>query len=85
LQRGEEPACVETCPTKARVFGDLNDPQSKVSAIMKREKLVQVVNPMVNTQPAIYYLAGALPLDWPAEPTLPGNVHMNSAFWKTTK
>ena len=85
LKRGEEPACVETCPTKARVFGDLNDPQSRVSELMKREKLVQVVNPVVNTRPAIYYFAGTRPLDWPVEPTLPGNVHMSRTFWKTPK
>jgi Fe-S-cluster-containing dehydrogenase component len=85
LKRGEEPACVETCPTKARVFGDLNDPQSKVSEWMKRERLVQLVNPVVNTRPSIYYSAGTLPLDWPAEPTLPGNVYMSKSYWRTTK
>lgn len=82
LRRGEEPACVETCPTKARVFGDLNDPVSKVSELMNREKLVQVINPLINTNPNIYYLEGTSLLDWPVEPTLPGNVHMPPSFWK---
>jgi len=83
LKRGEEPACVETCPTRARVFGDLNDPSSRVSEMMKKEKLVQVIHPMINTRPSIYYFAGTLPLDWPKEPTLPGNVHMPLTYWKT--
>jgi len=83
LQRGEQPACVETCPTTARVFGDLNDPDSRISQLMKKEKLVRVINPMVNTKPNIYYFAGTNPMDWPREPTLPGNVHMPPGFWKT--
>ena len=82
LKRGEEPACVETCPTKARVFGDISDATSKISELMKTEKLVQVVNPRVNTKPLIYYYKGTLPLDWPREPTLPGNVHMSRSFWE---
>jgi len=82
LERGEEPACVETCPTKARVFGDLNDPLSKVSELVKNEKLVQVINPLINTKPLVYYAKGTLPLDWPTEPTLPGGIHMSPKFWK---
>jgi len=82
LRRGEEPACVETCPTKARVFGDLNDPASEVSKLMNKEKLVQVINPLINTNPSIYYLEGTSLLEWPVEPTLPGNVHMPPSFWK---
>ncbi|MCW8344549.1 cytochrome c nitrite reductase Fe-S protein [Vibrio sp. ZSDZ65] len=31
LAAGKQPACVESCPTKALVFGDLNDPQSTIS------------------------------------------------------
>ncbi|UCG14427.1 MAG: 4Fe-4S dicluster domain-containing protein [Deltaproteobacteria bacterium] len=82
LEQGEDPACVETCPTKARVFGDLNDPHSQVSKLLKKENLVQVVNPVVNTKPSIYYVKGTRPVDWPVLPTLPGGVHMPTEFWK---
>ena len=82
LVRGEEPACVETCPTKARVFGDLNDPASKASALMKKGRLVQVKNTLIDTKPRIYYTAGTVQLNWPKEPTLPGDVHLPASFWK---
>jgi len=82
LKRGEEPACVLTCPTRARVFGDLNDPSSEVSRLLKQGGLVRVINPRVDTKPNIYYMEGTMPLTWPVEPTLPGNVHMPLAFWR---
>jgi protein NrfC len=31
LAEGKQPACVESCPTSALVFGDLNDPQSDLN------------------------------------------------------
>jgi len=82
LKQGQEPACVTTCPTKARVFGDLNDPASAVSRLVAKEKLVRVIGPHVDTRPNIYYHEGTRQLDWAVTPTLPGDVHMPSDFWK---
>lgn len=78
----DTPSCVVTCPTKARTFGDLNDPQSEVSRTVKEEKLVRVTAPHIDTRPNIYYHAGTRILDWAVSPTLPGNVHMDRAFWE---
>jgi Fe-S-cluster-containing dehydrogenase component len=82
LKRGEDPACVVTCPTKVRTFGDLNDPDSEVSRLVKEEKLVRVNAPHVNTRPNIYYRESTRLLDWAVTPTLPGNVHMAREFWE---
>lgn len=83
LNRGEEPACVVTCPTKARIFGNLNDPQSHIGSLAAGEKLVQIINPLVNTSPNIFYLQKTGLRDWPVVPTLPGGEHMAPNFWKT--
>jgi Fe-S-cluster-containing dehydrogenase component len=84
LEVNEEPACVETCPTKTRVFGDLNDPESKVSQLLKSGEYVRITNPLINTQPNIYYLSNTDLMHWPQVPTLPGGIHMSPQFWKTT-
>ena len=55
LPEGRDPACVETCPTKVRVFGDLNDPNSKVSMLLKTNEYERLKEDR-NTRPRLYYI-----------------------------
>ncbi len=49
------PACVNACPTGARVFGDLDDPGSEVSKLIV-SRHGYVLRPEMNTKPSVYYL-----------------------------
>lgn len=55
VDRGELPACVETCPSKVRVFGDLNDPGSRLCEMLNN-RLYRTKKPEAGTGPQIYYL-----------------------------
>ena len=55
VDRGLDPACVITCITTARVFGDLNDPYSEVSQLIRQRNGVQPL-PECNTDPSVYYI-----------------------------
>jgi tetrathionate reductase subunit B len=76
--RGELPACVTTCPTKARTFGDLKDPNSEVARLLKGNNGVRVVNRETDTQPNIYYLSMTAPTDWPVKAETPAAIQL----WK---
>ena len=52
------PACVQSCPTEAMVFGDGNDPEAKVSKMMKNPRGYTVLEEL-NTSPSIVYLKKA--------------------------
>ncbi len=55
LARGQDPACVDVCPAKARTFGDLNDPASKVAQLVASRLHFQLLTEK-GTDPSVYYL-----------------------------
>ena len=55
MLKGIPPACVEACPSGARVFGDLNDPESEISKLMVTQP-VQVLNQEMGTKPHVFYI-----------------------------
>ncbi len=55
VDQGLHPACVDTCVGGARVFGDLNDPNSEVSRLVSTKR-VMVLKPQLGTEPQVYYI-----------------------------
>jgi Fe-S-cluster-containing dehydrogenase component len=52
---GKQPGCVEICPTGALVFGDLDDPDSEVSRLL-RARRSKVLKPEQGLHPQMYFL-----------------------------
>jgi len=55
LAEGLLPACVEACPAKALVFGDIEDPDSEVNEILHSHHIIQRL-PELGTKPNVYYV-----------------------------
>jgi Fe-S-cluster-containing dehydrogenase component len=54
ITKGGVPACVEVCPTQARLFGDLNDPESGISKFL-HENPTDVLKPHLRTGAKLQY------------------------------
>ncbi len=57
VDAGEMPACVATCVGGARLFGDLNDPESTVSKAIQNRAVYRPISDKVNTGPMTLYLS----------------------------
>jgi Fe-S-cluster-containing dehydrogenase component len=49
------PACIFVCPVNARFFGNLNDPESPVSRIIKTQPTLRLREDL-GTEPNVYYI-----------------------------
>ena len=56
IKKGLDPACMEICPTGARIYGDLNDKESDLVKFLK-ENNTHVLKPQMNTGAKLYYNA----------------------------
>jgi molybdopterin-containing oxidoreductase family iron-sulfur binding subunit len=56
LKEGDlKPACVQSCPATALVFGDLNDPESQVSKLSRSSRGSKLLDDL-GTRPKVTYL-----------------------------
>tara|TARA_B100001765_G_scaffold49361_1_gene28793 strand:- start:776 stop:1162 length:387 start_codon:yes stop_codon:yes gene_type:complete len=49
------PACEQSCPAEAIVFGNIRDPNARITQVSASERTYRVLEPL-NTQPAVNYL-----------------------------
>lgn len=55
VAKGLKPACSTACPGGARIFGDLDDPNSEISKLLGSNKHYRLL-PELNTEAAVYYI-----------------------------
>jgi molybdopterin-containing oxidoreductase family iron-sulfur binding subunit len=60
VDSGKKPMCVEACPAGARIFGDLNDPDSDVSMAVQQQGGRQLLGEL-GTDASVFYLPVSRP------------------------
>ena len=55
VEKGQDPACVSTCPTHCMHFGILDDQESLVSRLL-RTRQYKTLMPETGNEPNVYYL-----------------------------
>jgi formate dehydrogenase gamma subunit len=59
VARGEQPACVQTCPAECRVFGDLDDDAGPLARFARETGARPLVTAEVNVRPKTLYAGDA--------------------------
>ena len=52
---GKYPACLEVCPAGARKFGNILDPNSEVSQILRTKRVFIQLKEEMGTSPRFFY------------------------------
>ncbi len=60
VDKGLQPACVDVCPVKALIFGDLDDEASLVSTYISERSGFKLLEEL-GTEPSVFYLNGTPP------------------------
>lgn len=63
--QGQQPACVVSCPTHCRTFGDADDPADPVAKILAGNTPIRVTPASVDTRPTLVYLNDTTPREFP--------------------
>jgi molybdopterin-containing oxidoreductase family iron-sulfur binding subunit len=64
VKQGKLPFCVTACPADARIFGDLNDPNSAVSKLLAKYRPWQLKDHL-GTKPKVFYIREFNPGNYP--------------------
>ncbi len=65
VTEGKLPFCVISCPARARIFGDLNDPKSEVSQLLGKYRSWRLKE-HVGTEPKVFYIRSFNPSTYKA-------------------